>query len=185
MSDSYGGRLLVATPNIEDPNFWRAVVLVCAHDTEGAFGLVLNHPLDGESVAGHLPDWDGLAGAPAVLFRGGPVATTSVFAIATGNDLPVDRWGLRISPGLGLINPTEGPEHFEGRLGNVRFFGGYAGWGATQLEAEIADHGWFIVDALPNDPFESNPSDLWRVVLRRQGGELARFATHPAHPGVN
>ncbi|MCY3506895.1 MAG: YqgE/AlgH family protein [Chloroflexi bacterium] len=185
MPDFHTGRLLVATPNIEDPNFWRTVVLLCAHDKEGAFGLVLNHAMNGETVAGHLPEWDGHAVAPAVLFRGGPVSTASVFAMATGDDMPVDRWGLRIAPGLGLVDPGKGPDHFEGRLGRMRFFAGYAGWGAGQLEGEIATHGWFIVDALPDDPFADTPADLWRDVLRRQGGELARFASHPAEPGVN
>ncbi len=185
MPDFHPGRLLVATPNIEDPNFWRTVVLLCAHDAEGAFGLVLNHAMNGETVAAHLPEWDGHAVEPAVLFRGGPVSTASVFAMATGDDLPVDRWGLRISPGLGLVDPGRGPEHFEGRLGRMRFFAGYAGWGAGQLEGEIATHGWFIVDALPDDPFATEPTDLWRQVLLRQGGELARFATHPSQPGVN
>ncbi len=185
MPDSFAGRLLVATPNIEEPNFWRAVVLLCAHDGDGAFGLVLNHPMAGEAIASHLPEWEASAVAPAVLFRGGPVSTTSVFAMATGDDLPVDRWGLRVSPGLGLIDPGKGPAHFAGRLGRVRFFAGYAGWGAGQLEGEIANHGWFIVAALPDDPFHPEPADLWRVVLRRQGGELARYATHPLHPGAN
>ena len=185
MPDFHAGRLLVATPNIEDPNFWRTVVLLCAHDAEGAFGLVLNHAMNGETVAAHLPEWDGHAVEPAVLFRGGPVSTASVFAMGTGDDLPVDRWGLRISPGLGLVDPGKGPEHFEGRLGRMRFFAGYAGWGAGQLEGEIATHGWFIVDALPDDPFAAEPTELWRQVLLRQGGELARFATHPSQPGVN
>ena len=67
----------------------------------------------------------------------------------------------------------------------MRFFAGYAGWGAGQLEGEIATHGWFIVDTLPDDPFATDPVELWREVLRRQGGELARFATHPSEPGVN
>ena len=185
MPDSYAGRLLVATPNIEEPTFWRTVVLLCAHDQEGAFGLVLNHPMDGETVASHLPEWAVHAVEPPVLFRGGPVSTASVFAMAMGDDLPVDRWGLRISPGLGLVDPGKGPDHFEGRLGRMRFFAGYAGWGAGQLEGEIASHGWFIVDALPDDPFAGDPGELWREVLRRQGGELARYATHPSQPGTN
>ena len=185
MPDSFAGRLLVATPNIEDPNFWRTVVLLCAHDQEGAFGLVLNHPMNGETVPSHLPEWAGHAVEPPVLFRGGPVSTSSVFAMATGDDMPVDRWGLRIAPGLGLVDPGRGPDAFEGRLGRMRFFAGYAGWGGGQLEGEIESHGWFIVDALPDDPFAPAPSELWREVLRRQGGELARFATHPTQPGVN
>ncbi len=185
MPDTLTGRLLIATPNIEDPNFRRAAVLLCAHDREGAFGLVLNQPLEDEAVAGHLPEWAPLAVEPAVLFRGGPVSPSAVFAVAASDDLPVERWGLRIAPGLGLIDPGRGPGHFAGRLGRMRFFAGYAGWGEGQLDGEIAGHGWFVIDALPDDPFVVQPGALWREALRRQGGELARFASHPGEPGVN
>lgn len=185
MSDALAGRLLIATPNIEDPNFRRAVVLLCAHDGDGAFGLVINRPIEGEAVAEHLPQWADLAAAPPVLFGGGPVSPTAVFALAASDDVPAAAWDLRVAPGLGLVNPGEGPGRFAGRLARARAFAGYAGWGAGQLEGEIDGHGWFVVDALPDDPFDASPHELWREALRRQGGELARFASHPRQPGVN
>lgn len=185
MPDALAGRLLIATPNIEDPNFRRAVVLLCAHDGEGALGLVLNRPIEGEAVAAHLPHWAGLAAEPPVLFRGGPVSPAAVFALAASDDVPVAAWDLRVAPGLGLVDPGEGPERFAGRLARARVFAGYAGWGAGQLEGELDSHGWFVVDALPDDPFGARPDGLWREALRRQGGELARFASHPLQPNVN
>ena len=183
MSQPATGRLLVATPNLEEPNFRRTVILLCAHSEEGTFGLVLNRPLP-ERVADHVPEWGEFVTEPPVLFRGGPVEQGAVFAIAAGDDLPVDRWGLRVVPGLGLIDPAKGPAAFEGRLARTRFFVGYAGWGGGQLEGEIAAHGWFVVDADLGDPFHE-PEALWRDVLRRQRGALARYASHPQTPGLN
>ncbi len=185
MSDALAGRLLIATPNIEEPNFRRTAVLLCAHDGDGAFGLVLNRPIAGEAVAAHLPEWAGLAAGPPVIFRGGPVSPAAVFVLAASDDVPAGAWDLRVAPGLGLVNPGEGPERFAGRLARARAFAGYAGWGAGQLEGEIDGHGWFVVDALPDDPFGDEPDGLWREALRRQGGELARFASHPLQPDVN
>ena len=184
MSVPATGRLLVATPNLEEPNFRRTVILLCAHSDEGTFGLVLNRPRP-DRVVDHRPEWGDLASEPPVLFRGGPVEPGAVFAVATGDDLPIDRWGVRIGPGLGLVDPAKGPAHFEGRLGRTRFFVGYAGWGSGQLGGELAAHGWFVVDREADDPFHERPDELWRDVLRRQGGELARYASHPDAPGLN
>jgi putative transcriptional regulator len=67
----------------------------------------------------------------------------------------------------------------------VRLFAGYAGWGGGQLEAEISAGGWFVLDALPSDPLSAEPEELWREVLRRQGGNLALFAACPPDPSLN
>ncbi|HEY3239099.1 MAG TPA: YqgE/AlgH family protein, partial [Acidimicrobiia bacterium] len=67
----------------------------------------------------------------------------------------------------------------------VRLFAGYAGWGGGQLEAEISAGGWFVLDALPSDPLSAEPEELWREVLRRQGGRLALFAACPPDPSLN
>ena len=67
----------------------------------------------------------------------------------------------------------------------VRVFAGYSGWGGGQLEAEITAGAWFVVDAEPTDALTDDPEELWREVLRRQGGRLAMFATCPADPSQN
>ncbi len=64
-------------------------------------------------------------------------------------------------------------------------FAGYAGWGSGQLEDEIAEGGWFVVDADPTDPLSPAPELLWAQVLRRQRGTLALFAAYPADPTMN
>ncbi|MFQ5554088.1 MAG: YqgE/AlgH family protein, partial [Acidimicrobiia bacterium] len=72
MPDSLIGRLLVATPHLYDPNFYRTVVWIVEHGSEGALGLVLNRPTT-EALGDHLPGWAAAAVAPHVVFVGGPV----------------------------------------------------------------------------------------------------------------
>ena len=87
MIASLVGRLLVATPLLEEPTFARTVVLVCAHDEQGAFGLVLNRPL-GEPVTLHLPEWSAYAAEPPVFFAGGPVQPNIVMLLDRDRALP-------------------------------------------------------------------------------------------------
>ncbi len=67
----------------------------------------------------------------------------------------------------------------------MRIFAGYAGWTAGQLENELREGAWYVVDSEPADTFHSDPSLLWRTVLRRQRGDLALVATFPDDPTLN
>ena len=176
------GKLLVANPAMGDPNFARTVVLVCAHDEDGALGLVLNRPLD-EPLTDQFDPWATHVTPPAAFFRGGPVEKGVVLALGAGDDVPVEAWGLRVLPGLGLLDL--GGEDRYGGLTAIRFFAGYSGWSAGQLEGEIAEHGWFVVDATRADPFHADPDELWKAVLRRQRGDLRLYASYPADPSLN
>src|SRR5690349_2312043 len=75
------GRLLVATPRLADPNFDRAVVLILDHDAKGSLGVVLNRPTP-VGVGDVLQPWAALAGAPQVVFQGGPVSLDSALGVA-------------------------------------------------------------------------------------------------------
>ena len=74
------GKLLVATPLLTDPNFDRTVVFMCAHEDEGAFGVVINRPTQ-TAVIDHVPDWHRLAASPAVIYAGGPVDLEGAIAL--------------------------------------------------------------------------------------------------------
>lgn len=174
----YGGRLLVATPDLEDPNFDRTVVLLLEHGPDGALGVVLNRPSD-LLVVDHLPAWAPVAPEPAVVFLGGPVARSAVLGL--GHTAAAD--GEAGTP-LAVDLDTE-PELLARSFEAVRIFAGYAGWAAHQLEAEIIAGGWFVVDAKPSDAFSANPGDLWWDVLGRQSGPLARLANFPLDPSMN
>jgi putative transcriptional regulator len=87
--------------------------------------------------------------------------------------------------GLGTVDLNLDPEELDAPLQEVRVFAGYAGWSPGQLEEEVEEGAWFVLDALPNDALCPVPDDLWRVVLRRQGGDLAVMANFPDDPAMN
>jgi len=179
-----GGKLLVATPKLVDPNFHRTVVLICAHDENGAFGLVLNRPLESASVERHLPGWSEYAAPPASLFLGGPVEPAMAFAL-TGGAAAADTANSPVCPGLAQFDLARVSAAGWDYGSPVRLFAGYAGWGAGQLDAEVEEEAWFVVDAHPADAFTPDPQGLWRAVLRRQTGRLAMFAFAPTDPSAN
>jgi putative transcriptional regulator len=67
----------------------------------------------------------------------------------------------------------------------MRVFAGYSGWSPGQLQREIDDGGWYVVDSEPGDAFDIDPKQLWRRILRRQTGRLALVATFPEDPAMN
>jgi putative transcriptional regulator len=176
------GRLVVASHDLTETGFRRAVVFVLAHDTDaGAAGIVLNHPGPADTPE-RLRRWLALAAPPAVLFHGGPVGPDTVIGVgATDDPDGPDGWQPLID-GLGVFDLAGDVEAARERLRAVRLFVGYAGWTVGQLEAEIAAGAWFVVDADAADPLTSTPAQLWRAVLARQGG---LFTTVPDDPGLN
>ncbi|MCX7617267.1 YqgE/AlgH family protein [Tepidiforma sp.] len=183
MTESLAGKLLIASLSLVDPNFFRTVVLVCMHDEDGAMGLVLNHPLEQAPVADHLPQFADLAAPPPVVFKGGPVEPTA--AIALGRFRPGADPPNRIVGRAALLDLSRPLEDYRADLESVRVFAGYAGWGAGQLDREIAEEAWFVVPALEADAFDPDAATLWRRVLQRQPGKLKLFAWAPADPRVN
>jgi putative transcriptional regulator len=178
------GRLLVATPTLEDPNFFRSVVLVLEHNVEGALGVVLNRPSETE-VGEALPAWESLAASPPVVFVGGPVAPSAAIGLARAHFSDVADGWAPVSADLGTVDLGRAPTDLDVRVEQLRVFAGYAGWTAGQLDAEVAVDGWFVVDAEPGDPFAPEPARMWSAILRRQPGRLAVFANAPPHPSVN
>jgi putative transcriptional regulator len=180
------GRLLVATPILLDPNFERAVVLLLDVDENGALGVVLNRPST-IPVSEVLPDWGEVAGAPGVLFQGGPVSTDSALAVAgLPPGLAEEPVGFRrLYDDIGIIDLDAPTEVVGPALTGLRVFAGYAGWGEEQLVEEIRSGSWYVVDSDPGDLFGNDPHGLWMRVLRRQPGELAWVSTRPLDPTLN
>ncbi|MGD9933823.1 MAG: YqgE/AlgH family protein [Dehalococcoidia bacterium] len=185
MAVSLKGRLLVASPALEDANFARSVVYVCAHDENGALGLILNRPMDTAPVGDHLPQWMEHVDRPAVFFQGGPVEPGAALALAARDASAPDSGWLDVATGLGLLNLDSEPGEIAGHLRSLRLFTGYSGWSAGQLEAEIKEEAWFVVDAAREDLFRAETGTLWRDVLLRQPGKLALFAYFPGDPRAN
>ncbi|MET9221614.1 YqgE/AlgH family protein [Streptomyces sp. NPDC003300] len=187
---SLTGRLLVATPALADPNFDRAVVLLLDHDAEGSLGVVLNRPTP-VGVGDVLLPWAPLAGAPPVVFQGGPVSLDSALGLAVvpgdvceGEDADPLGW-RRVHGAIGLVDLEAPPELLAAELGSLRIFAGYSGWGPGQLEKELVGGAWYVIESEPGDVSSPDPEQLWRSVLRRQRNELAMVATYPDDPSLN
>lgn len=182
---SHRGRLLVATPLIEDPNFLRSVVILIEHHEDGALGIVLNRP-SLTPVSESLPEWGDATAAPSVVFVGGPVALDAMLGLAVTEPEHTDsaEFDHVIGPGMGTIDLEEDRIRAS-TWGGVRLFVGAAGWSAGQLEDEIAEGAWWVTEAEPDDVTTPDPATLWTRVLRRQNSTVGWFANCPLDPTIN
>jgi putative transcriptional regulator len=168
--NSLAPTLLLAMPQMQDPNFARTVVLLCRHEGEGAMGLVVNRPT--ETLASALavleppPARDGGLRA----WIGGPVEPQRGWLLLGYDPAPDE--ALTVGDGLYLCasidvlrrlieSPDAEREH--------RFLLGYAGWGGGQLEAEMAASAWLTVEASKQLIFHTPPEDMWEAAIRSLG----------------
>jgi putative transcriptional regulator len=179
VAESLRGSLLIAGPQLLDPNFRRTVVLVADHGEEGAMGVILNRP-SGMTVADAAPDLEPLIGPDAPIFAGGPVQPTSGVVLAEVAEADEPVFGdVVLVPGLGeLADVVDG-------AGNIRVFAGYAGWGPGQLDGELERDDWIVEPAQASDVFSEMPEELWAAVLERKGGQYALVARMPEDPSQN
>lgn len=171
--ESTAGRLLIATPNLGDPNFDMTIVYVVEHHDDGALGVVVNRPTE-TPVGMYLPQLGALVTPPDVFFAGGPVAPETVIGIGRDDDGPPELVDLEAIESGARAAPAR-----------LRLFAGYSGWAPHQLDGELSTGSWFVVDAVDDDVFGPAPRELWRAVLRRQGGRLGRLALFPDSLMVN
>lgn len=192
---SLTGKLLLAAPAMEDPNFSRSVVLVIKHDDEGAMGLVLNRPTGAtvrEAIQGD-GDIDVSCQTDAVLYRGGPcdgplmvlhgeakLAQETVIPGTLGGDPGGTSGG---NPGAGVYFTVESElvrDLLADDQGEARYFHGYAGWTAGQLDAEVAAGGWLMLDATVQNVFEPGmDTQSWAVLIRERGLEELKGRINP------
>jgi len=180
------GRLLLATPPLEDPNFDRTVIYVLEHHDEGALGVVLNRPSP-EELGEPLDAWAGLQSDPSLVFVGGPVEPDALIALARTLQ-PLDEADEHLAPLSGDLASADlaaDPLDVIPSISALRVFRGYSGWGPGQLEGEIEAGAWLVLDPDPTDVFTADPDELWRSVLRRQPGRLAWLAGAPDDLAAN
>lgn len=194
---SLRGRLLVAEPTLEDPNFRRAVVYLIEHSGKGALGLILNRPGD-VPVHEAVPAWAPYVDGVGTVFVGGPVSPEGAICLARcPSEGPVDDLFEEsveadptalfkpITTTIGAIDLHGDPSDAPRGITALRVFAGYAGWAGGQLELELEAGGWYVLDAEDGDVFTDRPDQLWRDVLRRQRGSLRSIAHFPDDPQVN
>jgi putative transcriptional regulator len=174
--------LLVAMPQLLDPNFHRAVILMIEHNDEGSFGLIINRPssMSVSALLGALDmTWRG--DDTAVVWTGGPVMPTSGWVLheptmRVGPGAPTLQSGLEhdgtvsFAPGIDLsTSPDKLRVIAEAPPDRTRFLLGYAGWGPGQLASEMAKGSWLHVEADPDLIFETPAENLWASALRSLG----------------
>jgi putative transcriptional regulator len=181
--ESLRGKLLLAAPALKDPNFDRAVVLIAEHSDEGAMGLVLNRPTE-TTVGEAAPELTALTGEDERVHQGGPVQPRAVVVLAEFAD-PEEAAHLVLDD-IGFVRADADLEQAGDDTRRGRVYAGYAGWGPGQLESELQDEGWIVVEhPLPDELFSPGPDALWHDVLERQGGHLALIARMPLDPSLN
>jgi putative transcriptional regulator len=177
------GQLLLDSGQLSGSFFQHTVVLICQHDAEGAFGLVLNRAMGknvGEVIVADLPE--ALKDCP--LYEGGPVQPSALSFLHSdallldGNVIP------NLSLGHSVDELVELGEAFS-TTRKLKMFAGYAGWSPGQLENEMKHKAWLTHPASLELVFDPAPEQLWQVILRRKGGKYRLLAQSPEDLSLN
>jgi putative transcriptional regulator len=178
------GNLLISEPFLQDENFVRSVVLLCDHNADGSFGLVLNKP----SIL-HLSELiEELSFIENEVYIGGPVEQNTLHFIYFGakaldGSIQIGEnlwWGGDFNSLIEKLKLNIIDHH------SIRFFLGYSGWSTGQLSDELAENTW-IVSREKIDPklLENTPEELWKILLKNMGGEFKVIANYPLDPRLN
>jgi putative transcriptional regulator len=180
--ESLAGQLLVASPAIHDPNFRRTVVLLTAHNDEGAVGLILNRRSEA-TVGEAVPQLTPVTSQEEAVYVGGPVNPEGVAVLAEFED--PDDAGIVVLDDVGFVALDDAIDEGLPQVQRTRVFAGVAGWGPEQLEDELERDDWIIEPADADDIFTEDPDALWSDVLRRKGGQFELVARMPFDPSLN
>ena len=182
--DSLANHFLIAMPSLADENFARSVTLICEHSDEGAMGIVINRLTDlhlGDIFEQLGIEQSKAANAQSVVYLGGPVQNNRGFVLhePLGNwesTLSVtDKFGVSTSRDiLEAIAENRGPEKFMVALG-------YAGWGAGQLEQELADNVWLCGPADYSIIFDTPWQQRWEAAAALMGIDLSQISNQIGH----
>lgn len=174
---SLQGQLLLDGGNLSGSYFDRTVVLICQHDPEGAFGLILNRPTPtsvGEALVADLP----AVIKEQVLFAGGPVQASALSFLHSDEYLPQ----ASVMPNLNLEHSVDAlvelGESFSPTR-KIKVFAGYAGWSPGQLDDEMRRKAWLTHPATLDLVFIPKPEDLWKIILRQKGWRGRLLAEAP------
>ena len=166
--NSLEGQLLVASPKLLDPNFFHSVLLMIHHNEEGALGLVLNRPLSMSVRDAWLRVSESSCEVQGVLHQGGP-CEGPLMVVHTRSELSQ----TGVTDGIHFTTEKDAIEKLVAdNQGAMRFFVGYAGWAAGQLENELKTGSWLSLPATAEHIFESG-EDQWDLVIKA----ISRAAT--------
>lgn len=177
------GQLLLDSGQLRGSFFQRTVVLICQHDAEGAFGLILNRSSGstvGEMIVADLPD--PLKGSP--LYLGGPVQPSALSFLITDAFIPDANVLPNLSLGHTLDALMETGESYSATR-KIKMFVGYAGWSPGQLEEEMKRNAWLAHPASVELVFETSPDQLWQAVLSKKGWKYKLLSQMPEDLSLN
>ena len=177
------GKIIISEPFLQDNYFKRSIVLLTEHSDEGSVGFVLNKPLNlkVQEVIADFPHTN------ALVALGGPVNTNTLHYLHTLGDIipssvPVlDNiyWGGEFEVVKKLIE--------SGNLNreNIRFFLGYSGWSANQLDNELSDNAWVVAEIDPMEVMVPMNKHFWKNTLKRMGKKFEMWSNFPENPQMN
>lgn len=177
------GKFLISEPFMEDNFFKRSVVFLCEHNDDGSFGFVLNNILTvgiGELI-------DDLQGCDFEVGFGGPVNSTNLYYLHTAGDkiegsfevmegiyTGGDFEQIKTLINTGILKEDE-----------IRFFLGYSGWSAGQLQEELENDAWIVADFDSKEVLKTVDKSLWKSLLDQMGGKFKMIANFPEDPSLN
>ena len=179
------GHLLVAEPSVlGDISFNRSVVLLADHSTGGSVGFILNKPLD-QTLCEIV---EGIGPCDFPVYNGGPVEQDSLYFIHTVPDLIEDSqeissgiyWGGNFERAIDLV--------LNGKIDvtQIKFFLGYSGWTSHQLDDELDQHSWVVLENTDTPTLlKASPPLLWRDLIIRIGGDYLLWSNAPENPQYN
>ena len=186
-ADGYlAGQILIAMPSMSDPRFARTVIYLCAHNADGAMGLVLNRLINSITFKDLLDELKvedlppGESSSPAIHF-GGPVETGRGFVLHSADYVGPDSMPLSGTFALTAtvdilkaIAVGEGPQQHLLALG-------YAGWGPGQLDGELQENAWLCVEADPELVFDAGLDQKWERALAKLGISASLLSSDAGH----
>jgi putative transcriptional regulator len=176
------GSILISEPSLRDFYFRQSVILLAEHNAEGTFGVIINKPIEAR-----LKDIiKGFSAYNLPVYLGGPVQTDSIFFIHTKSEvdlcMPIMQglyWGGDLNMIKAMLrNKTMSPH-------DIRFFLGYSGWSANQLDRELSEKSWVLSQTTVNEVINAHPETLWQNYLKSMGQDYAIWANFPADPTLN
>lgn len=178
------GHLLIAEPSIlGDLSFNRSVILLADHNDEGSVGFILNKPLE-YTLMDLVPEIE----SSFTIYNGGPVEQDNLYFIHSIPDLIPDSieisngiyWGGDFEKTRDLINSGEINKD------SIRFFLGYTGWDANQLETEMNSNSWILIEnSYKQKILQKSSSNFWKEKIMELGGEYLIWSNAPENPMLN
>ena len=162
------GKFLVASRQLQDPNFRETVVLLLDYSLGGAMGLVINHP-SAVKLATVFPDIKELKQRKDIIYVGGPVEVNKMLLLIRSSEMP--EGATAVTPGVYISSSWKVLERLMKKKTTkeerFRLFAGYAGWAPSQLDFERTRGDWYVIKADAESVFSENPSALWPELIRR------------------